>query len=204
MYRCIYVLKVVEYPPLRENQSEMWSYSPLTIPHYVPPRVEPQVPVEEKKVLTSKGGKKPSANEKLAATAVDMRSEINPVEVAPKQPLVLKEEEAIYLYPSPKIAPSLNNFVLIELPNSVKPLVEKVEAPSKKREVKSRYYKSTTITTESQAEVIPFSRETEEALPSSRWVVPARSEMVLVVAFRADAPCFHDIALHFETVESKV
>jgi hypothetical protein len=113
----------------------------------------------------------------------------------------LKEEQAIYLYPPPKLSASLSKFVLICVPNGVKPLDENQDQKEKKKQKTGKYTKKN-AQNEELAEVIPFDYEIERASPSYRWVVPAHSEFILAVSFHSNSPGSYDTVFHFETVES--
>jgi hypothetical protein len=133
--------------------------------------------------------------------------EVKPVETVPEGPLILKEEQAIYLYHPPKTSNFLQYFTLLEMPNGINSIAEKVEELLKKKraaQVRPQTPRNPAIPgEEARAEPIPFGPEIEAVPSSSRWVVPAHSEMSLVVAFRTNTMGNYDAFLHFETVESK-
>jgi hypothetical protein len=140
-------------------------------------------------------------------------------------PKFLSEEQAIYLYPPPTLpSPLYNLFCLLPVPGGLYPLstskvktvkddkhvVKSLEGDEENRSMKkavlgmlSQSHKGGGVTERyNLGEVIPFSFELDNVVPSSRFVVPPRSELIIAVAYRSGACGIHNVTFHFETVET--
>jgi hypothetical protein len=221
------IYQVVTCPPFREFQKENWSSTTLSIPKYIPPPPEPPVEIPQKKggvgnisILKAPQISKPKLKKdsskiidklSLQPENVEEMTDIKPAldeNVGNKSP-VLKWNQALYLYPPPKNSNtnSYSKFSIITVPNGISPIAENAASKKPVKKRKNLYNQTLKSTSEFEierySEIIPFDYVIENTPPSTRWIIPARSEMLLAVAFFSNNSDLYEITLHFETLETK-